>query len=148
MRGVRSAPIRGRSVQIGRVCGGGRGTNRCDPHSKVYFDQVHLWMVHFGVHPPAEGLSEIHKEMGGGGDVGSWTTKLYRDVHFAWSQTPKALPGRSFFMDFSHSMAAQGAYGFLFFVWASPPQLFLHVFHALRYIAFVQVYNFRSSLMP
>ena len=35
--------------------------------------------------PPAEGLSEIHKEMGGGDDVGSWTTKLFRDVHFALS---------------------------------------------------------------
>ena len=58
--------------------GGDDCTYRSDPHPKVYFGQVHLWMVHFGVHPPrrgalgdtqrnlgppAEGLSEVHKEI-------------------------------------------------------------------------------------
>ena len=89
------------------------------------------------MHPPAEGLSEIHKEMGGGGDVGSWTTKLYRDVHFARVQTPKAIPGRSFFMDFSLRPVGMCLISSLLstFFRAAPPKRFPNCFISLHYLA-------------
>ena len=41
-----------------------RDTYRSDPHPKVYFGQVHLWMVHFGVHPPPRGSRRYTKKSG------------------------------------------------------------------------------------
>ena len=43
--------------------GGGGDTYRCDPHPKVYYGQVHLWMVHFGVHPPPRGSPRYTKKL-------------------------------------------------------------------------------------
>ena len=73
--------------------------------------------------------------MGGGGDVGSWTTKLYRDVHFAWSQTPKAIPGRSFFMDFSLRPVGMCLISSLLstFFRAAPPKRFPNCFISLHF---------------
>ena len=74
--------------------GGGNDTYRCDPHLKVYFGQVHLWMVHFGVHPPPRGSPRYTKKSGtpprdplflGGDDVDFWDPKTYPGVHFALS---------------------------------------------------------------
>ena len=51
------------------ICVRGRGGNgngdcyRCDPHPKVYYGQVHLWMVHFGVHPPPRGSPRYTKKL-------------------------------------------------------------------------------------
>ena len=47
----------------GRGGGGGGGTYRCDPHPKVYFGQVHIWMIHFGVHPPPRGSPRYTKKL-------------------------------------------------------------------------------------